>query len=473
VATISPSTLKGVAWFPTSGGRKPEGGLRSTLIKLAVSGVVGGLFFATQRPVLAYVVWGIGGALAGLSFASEGIRKAIDGALARFGRAVGMGLGAALLTVVYLLVITPVRFVRRALGADDLHLRDADKPSHWLACDDEERKARWVGSMFATEAPRPGGSPVRKALVMVFVALLLAEGVLRLKGFGHTVLYVADPDVGYFPEPNVSLDRYGGRVSTNEFGMRSPHATKQKPAGAFRIFMIGDSTLYGGSYIDQEQIYASHVRSDLNKKGLPGPVEVLAMGCNGWGPFHERGYLKREGTFEADVAMIQLPIDDVNRPLYGLMNVPFFSVQSPPKLGLEEVANHLMWRYRSAHSGLDAAWEAKQSKAGIAEYGKLVDDFKKAGVEVMVFVLPEREPGFGGHEVGKHKEWRLELERTVIAHGAKPYFAAGWFQGKGKPDEIYHDGMHLEPAGHRAYAQFIEEKLMTDSARFRAFAGTK
>jgi hypothetical protein len=473
VGTISPSTLKSVAWFPTSNGNKPESGLRSTLVKLAVSGAVGGVFFAAHRPLLAYAVWGVGGALAALSLASGSIRKAIDGALARFGRAVGMGIGAVLLTVVYLLVITPVRFIRRALGADDLHLRDADRPSHWLACDDEERKARWVGSMFATEAPQPGGSPVRKALVLVLVAFLLAEGVLRLKGFGHTVLYVADPEVGYYPEPNVSLDRYGGRVATNEFGMRSPPVSKAKPAGTFRIFMIGDSTLYGGSYIDQEGIYASHVRADLNKKGLPGPVEVLAMGCNGWGPYHERGYLAKFGSFDADVVMIQLPIDDVNRPLYGMMSVPFFAVQAPPKLALEEVANHLMWRYRSAHAGLDEAWEERQAHHGITEYGRLIEDIKRSGAEPMIFVLPERAPGYGLPEAPKHKEWREKLDHTSRQHGAKFYFAEGYFKGKGDVEHIYYDNVHLDVQGHRAYAAYIEEKLMSDSARFRAFAGAK
>jgi hypothetical protein len=33
--------------------------------------------------------------------------------------------------------------------------------------------------------------------------------------------------------------------------------------------------------------------------------------------------------------------------------------------------------------------------------------------------------------------------------------------------------VHLDVQGHRAYAAYIEEKLMSDSARFRAFAGAK
>src|SRR5262249_55223140 len=142
--------------------------------------------------------------------------------------------------------------------------------------------------------------------------------------------YVADPVVGYYPQPNVSLVRYGGVVRTNEWGMRSPPASRRKPQGAFRILMLGDSTLYGGSYIDQEDLYSSRVRRQLQESGFPGPVEVLAMGCNGWGPFHERGYIKAFGTFDADLTIVHLPIDDINRPLYGLMSVPFFAADAPP-----------------------------------------------------------------------------------------------------------------------------------------------
>ena len=191
--------------------------------------------------------------------------------------------------------------------------------------------------MFATEAASTGRPPAPRhggvLLATLFALALLAEGVGRLFGFGHPVLYVADPDIGYYPEPSVTLVALRRPVSTNRFGMRSPDVTKEKPAGTFRILMLGDSTLYGGSYIDQADLYASHVGKRSTSAAVsPKKVEVLAMGCNGWGPFHERGFVHKFGNFDADLVLIQLPIDDVNRPLYGLMSVPFFAVQDPPTL---------------------------------------------------------------------------------------------------------------------------------------------
>lgn len=473
MATPPASPLKSVQWFRPTESKSSDGGLTSSLIKIAVAGIVGAGFRLTGHLHLAYIVWGVGGTLGAASIASASARHAIDGLFARLGRAIGYGLGAVLLTLVYLLFVTPLRFVRRALGADDLHLRDAGRRTYWLACDDEDRKARWVGSMFATEAAVAGTNGLRTAVVVIIALFLLAEGILRTQGFGHTVLYVADPDVGYYPQPNVSLRRYGGMVSTNEYGMRSPSASRRKPPGTFRILMLGDSTLYGGSYVDQEDLYASRVREALNARGFPGKVEVLAMGCNGWGPFHEHGFVNKFGAFDADLTIVNMPIDDINRPLYGLMSVPFFAVQSPPRLALEEVANHLMWRYRSEHSGLDQGWEAKQSQHGILEYGRLADDLLKAHSEVMLFVLPTQSPGLGGPESPREQTWRSSLDAEVGKRGVKTYFAAGHFKDRGKVDEIYHDNVHLQPLGHHIYAEFMEKKIVEDSVRLQQWAGKK
>jgi len=474
----SAKPLRSVEWFPTPP-PKPTSGLGSALAKLAVGATVGLLLFLRHHPTAAYVVWGITAGIGAVSLASAGARAVIDRALAAFGRGVGTVVGAVLLTAVYLLVITPARFFRRVLGADDLHLRDVGRASYWLPCDDDERKARWVGTMFATEARTRGGHPLRNAALALIALVLLSEGILRAKGFGHTVLYVADPDIGYYPQPNAELIRYGGRVATNKFGMRSPEVDRDKPPGTFRILMIGDSTLYGGSYIDQEDMYATVVQKRLAALDLPGKVEVLAMGCNGWGPFHEHGFVRKyPDAFQADLTLIHMPIDDVVRPLYGLMNVPFFSDKAPPRLALEEVANHFMWRYRFDRVGIDEAWETRQAVYGIREYGLMVDDLLKAGTEVMVFVLPGRQDGFDETPAegptrsrgtpSNDERRRIDLTATLAQRGVDTYFARGFFKGKGAEDDVYRDdGVHLETLGHHVYAEYIEKEIREHSRSFQ------
>ena len=464
------SSLKSVQWFPAPA-PKSERGVGATLAKLAVGGVVGGLFFMAQRATLAYVVWGIAAAVSAISLASPAARKAIDGGLARFGRAVGSVLGAALLTLVYVLVVTPLRFVRRLSGTDELHLRDRGRVSYWLPCDDDARKVRYVGAMFATEVKRPGGHPVRTALIVVAALVLLAEGMLRTQGFGHAVLYHADPVVGYYPAPNQSLGRYGGLVRTNQYGMRSPDIAHEKRPGDFRILMLGDSTQWGGSYVDQADIYSTLVEARLNKLGGPGKVEVMAMGANGWGPFEEHGYVTKFGTFDADVAIINLPLDDVNRPLYGLMDVPFFGDVNPPTFALEEILNNRTWWYRKKHAGLNHTWETEQSPLGIAEYGHLADDLYQHGVgEVYGAILPGKSSGMGGPPNDASMDWLQPLRKTFKEHRVLSFYPRGLFAGKGRTEDIYYDDVHLKRLGHALYADFLLGRI-EKSKRLRAWLG--
>jgi hypothetical protein len=467
--TISAKTpIKSASWFNEAPAAPAHGGIGSLLAKFAVCVVAGLLLWLTHHTTFAIVVWVIGLAVLAICLISPAARLVIDGALAAFGRVVGTIVGGMLLAVLYLFAFTPARLIRRMTGADDLHLRDGNRTSFWLACDNDVRKVRYVSTMFATEAPTRRGRPLVTIAIVVVGLLVISELALRVMHYGEPITYVADPLIGYYPSPNMTVQRSGGLIHTNQFGMRSRDIDAKKPAGVFRILMLGDSTLYGGSYIDQKDLYSARLDAQLNQRA-GGKVEVLAMGCNGWGPFHERGYVAHYGTFDADLAIINLPVDDINRPLYGLMDVPFFAQQNPPTLALEEVMNHFIWIYRSRHSGLDGKWEAQQSQIGIQEYGKLIDDLKKQGCEVIVAILPSREAGFGAEDSPTDTKWRTELQQVIADHGVKSWFAKGWFTGKGTPEELYHDDMHLMAPGHHAYADFLESRVVADSQKFQDF----
>ena len=55
----------------------------------------------------------------------------------------------------------------------------------------------------------------------------------------------------------------------------------------------------------------------LDNKPGANDVEVLNMAVNGWGPFEEFGYVEKFGTFNADVAIVCLPIGDIYRRQVG------------------------------------------------------------------------------------------------------------------------------------------------------------
>ena len=102
-------------------------------------------------------------------------------------------------------------------------------------------------------------------LFLVTVLFLLGEIVLRFAGYGNPLLYIAPPEIGYLISPNQSIQRPGGLVRINQYGMRSDDVPDIKEKGAYRILLIGDSTLYGGSYLDQTEIYSERLKEILNK----------------------------------------------------------------------------------------------------------------------------------------------------------------------------------------------------------------
>ncbi|MEZ4314941.1 MAG: hypothetical protein R3F14_43560 [Polyangiaceae bacterium] len=475
-------------WFPKP---KPRGHGRvsGTLLRMAIGGAAAAVLYKLGHVNLAIAAGAIAVVVGGISLASPRAADAISRALAWFGRAVGTAVGSVLLTLAYLLVLTPARFVKRLAGDDDLRLRDERLPSYYEPCDAPERKIRHARTMFATEVLRPRRGGIMVWLVTFAVLLGLAELILRAEGFGPgAVLYVPDVHAGYYPGPHQNLDRYGGRVVTNRFGMRAPEAEERKPAGKFRILMLGDSTLWGGSYIDQDQLYARILDRKLDEIAGGDDVEVLNMGVNGWGPFHERGFIDKFGALDADLVLVCLPHDDVDREKYSLMSVPYFTVGHPPALALEEVVMHSTWRYRRDKIAFKTFKElrAEQRELGIREYERLgaylqdgTGDAEPSGPkprtpvggsEVFFEILPSRSVGALGKVIEPlEPEVVGKLKERLATHKIEVHYPAGLFVGKGPLDDLYHDEVHLHFLGHALYADFLVEQVTKSSTRFAAW----
>jgi hypothetical protein len=409
------------------------------------------------------------------------------GGLAWFGRAAGSVVGTVLLSLVYFLALTPARFFKRLTGQDDLRLRDERLPSYYEPCDAPERKVRHARDMFATEVLQPRRRSLVTLLLTVLVLLGIAEGILRAQGFGPSaVVYTVDPHAGYYPAPNQKVDRYGGRVHTNAFGMRAPDVSADKPEGKFRILMLGDSTLWGGSYIDQDQLYARILDRKLDEHAGGDHVEVLNMGVNGWGPFHERGYVETFGAFGADLVMVCLPHDDLDRDKYTLMSLPYFAEGSAPVLALEEVMMHGMWRYRRSRVTFDTRWREQQRELGYREYDRLATllltgdrgpgavgsppKTKVGGAEVVFEILPSRTVGLGGEAMEDHEPVVVDrMKKLLEPRGVPVRYPVGFFRGKGAVDDLYHDDCHLHWQGHAVYADYLFDQITKASPRFTAW----
>jgi hypothetical protein len=80
-------------------------------------------------------------------------------------------------------------------------------------------------------------------------------------------------------------------------------------ANEFRVIVVGDSIVYAGVRIDQKEIDTEILKRDL-QHDLVRPVIVGNASAKSWGPPNELAYLKRFGTLDADVVILELSSHD-------------------------------------------------------------------------------------------------------------------------------------------------------------------
>src|SRR2546428_5785375 len=114
----------------------------------------------------------------------------------------------------------------------------------------------------------------------------LGEAALRLAGFGHPILYDNRAAYGFRPLPDQTRRRFGGaRLHVNNLGLRGADVTPERPPGALRILFLGDSVTWGGSYVDDAQLFAT-IAADTVRRRHPGRFTAVggpAPPGNGWG----------------------------------------------------------------------------------------------------------------------------------------------------------------------------------------------
>jgi hypothetical protein len=185
------------------------------------------------------------------------------------------------------------------------------------------------------------------------------------------------------------------------------------------------------------------------------------------------GYVEKYGTYDADIAIIMLPIGDIYRGLAQLSGLPYFATNEPPRLALEEVLRHLNWRSREMMrkpGSVEAAVE--QRELGIQEYVKLGKFLREHGSEVFFEILPSRTAGTTDVTPADEQKDVDVLRSALEKEGFAVGFPAGLFKGKGTDAELYRDACHLRTLGHQIYAEYLNSRFQKQSAKLRALAET-
>jgi len=175
--------------------------------------------------------------------------------------------------------------------------------------------------------------PVVIALVASFVALAGFEGLLRAIGWSEPIWYQPDAELGWRLRPGVAgwYTKEGrGYIEVNADGRRDSAVPLAKPAGTYRIAVLGDSYTEA-MQVPREQAFWALLPGRLHACGFARDrkIEALNFGVSGYGTAQEYLTLEtRALAYQPDLVLLQFTNgNDVRNNSIALeeeRNRPFF-----------------------------------------------------------------------------------------------------------------------------------------------------
>jgi hypothetical protein len=282
------------------------------------------------------------------------------------------------------------------------------------------------------------------------VAAIAGELALRAVGLGDPVLYDNRLAYGYRPLPNQTRRRIGSaRVHVNALGVRGPDVPPAPAPGTTRLLFLGDSVTWGGSYVDDDALFAAIAARRVAAERHP--VEWLDAGVNGWGPENVLGLVRETRGFASTAWIVTGLEDDLRREKTHIGEVPYFDV--PPRTAWEELlvlgAYRLLTAYKVPKPPDDLA---RLATANLERYRTIADEGQSLGARVLLVWHPTADALASGADPNRDRFLAIAQAVPCAALDLGPvYRAAG--------GHVYVDGMHLDATGHRVAGEAIGDAL--------------
>jgi hypothetical protein len=321
---------------------------------------------------------------------------------------------------------------------------------------------------------------VNVLLILAFVvglSLMLEVGLRLLFGFGNPLIYIADPEIGYLLAPNQRTKRLGNRIVINEYSMRSQSITRSRPRATLRVLILGDSVANGAWWTDQDQTISAQIETQLKLLLDSGSIissdfeqiEVLNASTNSWGPGNQLAYLKRLGSFEAQMVVVLINTDDlfataptsvsVGRDRNYPAHKPLFAITEVFQRYLLRTPTRPEMQVVNAEKSLGKA-PPEQDRVGfnleaIRQMRSFANTANAQFLLAMTPLLREISPGSRDYEVKARRrltEFTQDQQITYLDFLDE-------FNVTVAPEALYRDHIHLSPQGNQKVSEAITRSL--------------
>ena len=293
---------------------------------------------------------------------------------------------------------------------------------------------------------------------------------------------------------------------TNSFGLRSPEVAVPKPAGTFRILLLGDSFTLGFQAAN-EVVFARRLEQRLRAGGFSS-VEVVNAGVLSYCPLLEYlQYRQHLHVLEPDLVILNFDMSDVqdhleySRDLVSSPDgVPLYvtepSLKSPPSwmlLSFQWVAKFVTAARRRTESAVEGVpftrdqdrylWALdngpemdKEVQSTLAPIVNLSDLLAHNGIPLLLAtypqpwqVAPDATPlppirdqyAIGMNKVHLNDRPFRKLEAFAAKHGIAFLNATGAFRQDSKPASLFlASDFHFTARGHELYAEVLASYLV-------------
>jgi len=333
-------------------------------------------------------------------------------------------------------------------------------------------------------------SRIRIALVLVATLFSIAAAELGLRvveggsnSEGLRGLHVAHPDAkwlyGLRPGAHVHLEEPAAvDYEINADGWRGARHPRVKPAGAFRIVVLGDSVAFGYGVSAQASFPAQ--LEQLAMRRVPSThLEVLNLGVGGYNPYNEAALFEDVGAALApDLVLVQFCINDLNDPTLHFDASTQLALPELPELAFPNPATRRgsgawcsksrlcewIWSRTTGDRELVEAFAPRDRPGDDVEwrwladrYREIADEASQLGARMAVVGMPYRAQIEGQADAN--------LQRRLQAIGD----AGGWatidllpaFRAAAGPG-LFLDLWHPTGRGHRIAAERIFDTLACD-----------
>ncbi|MBT6121616.1 hypothetical protein HOH45_09170 [bacterium] len=312
---------------------------------------------------------------------------------------------------------------------------------------------------------------ISSIFTLLFCLILAEVGLRVIFHLGHPVLYQTNPNYGSRPQPNQSvLGANGSHIKINNLSLRTTE--KWDNFEEHSILFMGDSVTYGGSYIDNSELFTTIIQNKMNQSNSD-KLKIGNSGVNGWSVQNINGLIIDE-KFLPSRHYISFLIEG---DFYRQMNEKAYGWTKSPRLALIHVGHHYwkLWNKNKASrhrrqdnpepithqntSNNDRSIQKKNGLDSVRLLKSMTAHLNSLGFTHHIVISPTKAQVEGTEPID---DW---ISTSLKTEGLNPIYMLEDVQRSIQTNDtivissIYHDVVHLTKQGHELWATLILKYL--------------